>query len=107
MQIAVQLGLVRKVSPQCYTIQKTIRPEPAVLSRGQRKFISEVYASFGVESFSAEMVVATLDYSDSSVVAYLHRFTLLRIIDCRKEVVNQYQFIVTPEEHPEYFDPAA
>ena len=107
MQIAAQMGLVRKVTSQCYSIPKIIRPEPAVLSRGQRKFISEVYASFGVKTFSLEMVVATLDYADSSANAYLHRFTLLKILDCKKEVVNQYQLIVTPKEHPEYFDPAA
>ena len=84
-----------------------IQPEPALLSKGQKKFISDVYASFGAESFSVGMVVATLDYSDSAVSAYLHRFTLMKILVCRKEGVNQYRFIVTPEEHPEYFDPAA
>ena len=107
MQLAAQMGLVRKVTSQCYSIPTDIQPEPALLSKGQKKFISDVYASFGAESFSVGMVVATLDYSDSAVSAYLHRFTLMKILVCRKEGVNQYRFIVTPEEHPEYFDPAA
>ena len=54
-----------------------------------------------------EMVVATLDYSSSTASAYLHQFTLLRILDCRKEDVNMYQFLVNPKEHPEVFEDVA
>ena len=53
-----------------------------------------MYETFGDETFSLEMVVATLDYSSSTASAYLHQFTLLRILDCRKEDVNLYQFLV-------------
>ena len=39
--------------------------------------------------------------------AYLHQFTLLKLLDCRKEDVFHYQFLVNPEQHPQYFDKAA
>jgi hypothetical protein len=52
-------------------------------------------------------VVATLDYSSSTASAYLHQFTLLKILDCRKEDVNMYQFLVNPTEHPEIFEETA
>ena len=66
-----------------------------------------MYDSFGEDAFSLEMVVATLDYSSSTASAYLHQFTLLRILDCRKEDVNMYQFLVNPKEHPEVFEDVA
>ena len=78
-----------------------------MLSKGQKRFITEMYETFGDDVFSTEMVIATLDYSGAHVSAYLHQFTLLRILDCRKEDVYRYQFLINPEEHPEYFEPAA
>lgn len=72
-----------------------------------KRFITEMYETFGDDVFSTEMVIATLDYSGAHVSAYLHQFTLLRILDCRKEDVYRYQFLINPEEHPEYFEPAA
>ena len=107
MQFATQLGLVEKISPQRYAILRELRDGPPPLSKGQRKFITEMYENFGGETFSVEMVVATLDYSDAHISAYLHQFTLLRILDCEKDGVNRYQFLITPEEYPECFDLAA
>ena len=66
-----------------------------------------MYESFGEDAFSLEMVVAVLDYSSSTASAYMHQFTLLKILDCRKEDVNMYQFRVNPKEHPEVFEDVA
>ena len=82
-------------------------PEAEMLDTGQKKRARLMYETFGEETFSLEMVVATLDYSSSTASAYLHQFTLLRILDCRKEDVNLYQFLVNPREHPEIFEEAA
>lgn len=106
MQFATQLGLVEKASPQRYAILQHLKTG-ALLSKGQKRFITEMYESFGDDVFSTEMVIATLDYSGAHVSAYLHQFTLLKILDCRKEDVYRYQFLINPEEHPEYFEPAA
>lgn len=107
MQLAAQLGLVEKISSQRYAILRELKSGPPSLSKGQRKFITEMYESFGDAVFSTEMVIATLDYSGAHISAYLHQFTLLRILDCRKEDVYRYQFLINPEEHPECFDLAA
>ena len=68
------------------------------------EFARTMYENFGDDVFSSEMVVATLDYSGTHIKAWLHQFTLLRILDCRKEDVFRYQFLINPEENPEYFD---
>ena len=107
MQLAAQLGLVEKVSDRCYAILKHLKKGIPSLSGVQKRFITKMYESFGDEVFSSEMVVATLDYSGAKVSAYLHQFTLLKILDCRKEDGNQYQFLVNPAENPECFVEAA
>ena len=66
-----------------------------------------MYELFGDDVFSTSMAFATLDYTETHISAYLHQFTLLRILDCRKGDVFQYQFLVNPEENPEYFDVAS
>ncbi len=104
MQLASQMGLVEKISTQRYAILRTLKSGPLSLSKGQRRFITEMYESFGDDIFSTEMVIATLDYSGAHISAYLHQFTLLRILDCKKEDVYRYQFLINPEEHPECFD---
>ncbi len=104
MLLAAQLGLVKKISPRRYAILHTLKTGPLELSKGQRRFITEMYENFGDDVFSSEMVVATLDYSGTHIKAWLHQFTLLRILDCRKEDVFRYQFLINPEENPEYFD---
>ena len=41
---------------------------------------------------------------------FTHPFRMsgsLRILDCHKEDVNIYQFLVNPREHPEVFEDAA
>ena len=107
MKLAEQMGFVRKVSKDRCLILEDAQPCFEMLDTGQKKRARLMYETFGEETFSLEMVVATLDYSSSTASAYLHQFTLLRILDCRKEDVNLYQFLVNPREHPEIFEEAA
>lgn len=107
MQLALQMGLVIKVDTRHYMIAKTPSPELPVLSKSQRRIAKEMYDNFGDGTFSQEMVIATLDYAGSHVSAILHQFTLIRILDCRKEDVYRYQFLVNPEDHPECFEDVA
>ena len=106
MRFAEQLGLVKRKTASCYTILRKLNPGPLLLNKGQRKFIRKIYDSFGNDVFSTEMVFATLDYSDSNISAYLHQFTLFKLIDCRKEDVFRYQCLINPTANPEYFDMA-
>lgn len=107
MKLAEQMGFVRKISKDRCLILEDAQPCFEMLDTGQKKRARLMYETFGEETFSLEMVVATLDYSSSTASAYLHQFTLLRILDCRKEDVNLYQFLVNPREHPEIFEEAA
>ena len=108
MKLAEQLGLVEKITAERYRILTELKPGRNRMTRHQKKFITELYESFGTESFSREMLTATLDYSGTNVSAYLHKFTLLRILDCQKDgLLYLYQLRVNPEDHPECFDIAA
>ena len=107
MMLASQLGLVEQKKPDQFTILKHLKTDLPTLSKKQKEVATEMYECFGDSIFSTEMVVATLEYSDSHASAYLHKFTLLRILDCKKEDGNKYQFLVNPEEHPQLFTNAA
>lgn len=108
MKLAAQLGLVEKITAERYRILTELKPGRSRMTHHQKKFITELYESFGTESFSREMLTATLDYSGTNVSAYLHKFTLLRILDCQKDgLLYLYQLRVNPEDHPECFDIAA
>ena len=107
MKLAEQMGLVRRVTKEICFIQRDAKPCFEMLDLGQKKRAKMMYDTFGEEFFSHEMVVATLDYSSSTASAYLHQFTLLHILNCKKGDVNLYQFLVNPTEHPEVFGTAA
>lgn len=107
MQFAMQLGLVEKITPQRYRLLREFKNETPVLSKAQKRIITDLYDSFGEETFSIEMVVATLDYSGAHASAVLHQFTLLRLIDCQTGEFNQYQFLINPQDNPECFAQAA
>ena len=107
MEFAAQLGLVEKENYRTYRILDTPSTSPPLLNYRQRRIFTQIYELFGNRVFSVDMVIARLDYSGSNLSAYLHQFTMLRLIDCQRDDVNWYQFLVTPEKHPEYFDLAS
>ena len=107
MKLAEQMGFVKRITKERCVILCNAQPCFEMLDNGQKKRAKLMYDTFGEDTFSLEMVVATLDYSSSTASAYLHQFTLLRILDCRKEDVNLYQFLVNPKEHPEVFEEIA
>lgn len=107
MKLAEQMGFVKRISRDRCLILYDAQPCFEMLDNGQKRRARLMYETFGEDTFSLEMVVATLDYSSSTASACLHQFTLLRILDCRKEDVNLYQFLVNPKEHPEIFEDVA
>lgn len=107
MKLAEQMGFVKRITKDRYVILRDAKPCFEMLEPSQKKRAKMMYDAFGNGSFSLGMVVATLDYSSSRASAFLHQFTLLKILDCRKEDVNMYQFLVNPKEHPEIFEATA
>ena len=103
MCLAEQIGLVEKSDEDTYRILPEIKPLPDSLFPRQKRALTAMYESFGDEAFTGEMFMATLDYSHSHACAVLHELTLIRVIDCWKEDVNQYRLTVNPEQNPEYF----
>ena len=107
MKLAEQMGLVMKVVDDYYFLYKEPVPRFDMMDGGEKKKASEMYEMFGDGSFSIEMVTATLAYDPTATVAYLRRFKLMNILDCREEDDGLYRFLVNPRENPECFIDAA
>ncbi len=107
MKLCQQLGLVTRITAGRYSINEKLEQGYGLLDQTQRTIASVLYETFGQESFTSEMIISTLEYTPSHTRAALHAFTLLGILDCTKGDIFSYQFLVTPEEHPECFAPAA
>lgn len=103
MPLAEQIGLVEKTDDDTYRILPEIKALPDTLFPRQKRALTAMYESFGDGAFTGDMFMATLDYSHSHACAVLHELTLIRVIDCWKEDVNQYRLTVNPEQNPEYF----
>lgn len=109
MRFAAQLGLVEKSGSDKYKILTELKSSYETLNDSQKKTLSALYDFFGEDMFSAEMVVAKLDYSSSHISGILHQFTWLRLLDCtvNDDHTNVYQFCVNPTDNPECFEAAA
>ena len=109
MSFAAQLGLVTKLGTSKYRINTEIDVSYEKLRSTQKNTLSALYDLFGDGMFSAEMVVANLDYSTSYVSGILHQFTMLKLLDCtpNEDKTYSYQLNVNPTDNPECFEEAA
>ena len=72
MKLAEQMGFVRRITKERYVIMRDARPCFDRLDSSQKKRARLMYDSFGEQTFSLDMVVATLDYSSSTASASRH-----------------------------------
>ena len=79
------------------------------LKPGLKKTVTEIYAAFGDQSFTSDMFIATLNYSQSHTYASLRDLRLLQIVAQRTIARGccQYQLLVNPKDNPECFDVVA
>jgi len=105
MAFAKQLGLVELLPDGNYEINKALKNSFNKIEKGTKNILSEMYSIFGDGLFSAEMVIAELNYSHSHTNATLHKLTWLKVLNCTidEEKRYSYQFLITPEDHPECF----
>lgn len=109
MQFASMLGIVTVKSNNACEIMTELASSKQRLQAEHKNTLSLLYKLFGDEVFSAEMVVAQLDYSSGRVSGILHQFTWMKLLHCTSNVdhINFYQFCVNPTDNPEYFEAAA
>ena len=109
MAFAKQLGLVELLPDGNYEINKALKNSFNKIEKGTKNILSEMYSIFGDGLFSAEMVIAELNYSHSHTNATLHKLTWLKVLNCTidEEKRYSYQFLITPEDHPECFNAVA
>ena len=109
MTFAKQLGLVECIDERTYRINTTLTPSLNSIEETTKNDLAAMYKIFGDGIFSSDMVVAELEYSSSHVTATLHKLTWLKILHCEigSDRKYNYQFLITPEDHPECFGTAA
>lgn len=102
MSFAAQLGLVRKDSNSKYIIMHEMEPTRKRLAPSQKSTLSTLYDLFGDGLFSAEMVIANLNYCSAHVSGILHKFTWLKLLDCTTNEDNSYSYHlnVNPTDNP-------
>ena len=105
MQFASELGLVTRINSGKYRIMQELGPTGTRLRSAQKATLSLLYDLFGDGAFSAEMAIASLDYSSAHVSGILHQFTWLKLLDCTMDEGNsyRYQLNVNPTDNPECF----
>ena len=108
MSFAKMLGLVEPLGDGNYKINNEINTSFDNIGISIRNSLTEMYSIFGESIFSPEMVIAELNYSHSHTNATLHKLTWLKVLNCTigEDKRYTYQFMITPEDHPEYFDAA-
>ena len=108
MKFAVQLGLLKAINQKEYAILPKINTEVPLL-KSHREALTAIYHLFGEDSFSAEMVIANLNYSASVISGMLHQFKWLKLVDYTTNEHNtySYQLNVNPIDNPECFGEAA
>ena len=81
----------------------------ADLKDDQKDTLQLLYDFFGEDSFSTEMVVSRLDYSEGQASDILQQFTLLRLLDSTSgaDHTDYYKLCVNPTNNPECFKKAA
>ena len=86
--------------------EKTIYAD---LQDDQKDTLQLLYDLFGEDSFSTEMVVSRLDYSEGQASGILQQFTLLRLLDSTSgtDDTDYYKICVNPTDNPECFKKAA
>lgn len=109
MQFASMLGIVSVISSDAYEIMTELASSKQRLQAEHKNTLSLLYELFGDDMFSAEMVVAQLDYSSGRVSGILHQFTWMKLLHCTSNAdhINFYQFCVNPTDNPEYFETVA
>ena len=103
MELPVRAGIVEKVNKDTYKINKAINSgfyEPSIT---EKNFLTDIYLSFQHEWFTCTSFTELTNRSKSRAADILHRLSLQRILECKKEKMYQYRLLVSPETHPILF----
>lgn len=103
MILPERMGIVTKLAPGVYRINRESAVRRLSLSANQRKALTQLYRNFSENSFTSEQATAVVDQSKATVCTYLHHFTLLRILECKEDAVYSYRIVMLPAEHPELY----
>lgn len=103
MLLPLRMGLLTKLDPCVYRINRAIPAGPPVLTNGQKDVLTALYHTFRGDTFTMDDASTALDISRSSISQYLHQFVLLRILECTGKTFYTYRLLINPDEHPELF----
>lgn len=103
MLLPEQMGIVKKVAPGVYRINRDIIDALPAPSGSQKAALSALYQSFGLEPFTREGAMAAMKLGKSSTCSLLHQLSMLQLIDCQENDVFVYRLRVNPNDHPTLF----
>lgn len=103
MLLPEQMGIVKKISPGVYRVNRSITADLPTLSGAQKTALSTLYQCFGTEYFTREDAMAAMVLGKSTVCTLLHQLSFLRVIDCQENDVFEYRLLVSPNDHPALF----
>ena len=103
MLLPEQMGIVKKVAPGVYRINRDIIESLPTPSGSQKAALSALYQSFGSEPFTREGAMAAMKLGKSSTCSLLHQLSMLQLIDCQENDVFVYRLRVNPNDHPTLF----
>jgi len=107
MRLALQMGIVEKITPQAFRIAKDRIPGYPQLRKSQKEIITAMFKKYRHNEFSLDMFVEAFNCSNAHASATLHELNLLHIVACRQGNVKLYHILVNPRENPEFFKDAA
>ena len=105
MQLAEWMGIVERLSPYVYRINRRRDQRQPELTGKQKKLMTLSYLQFEGNWFSTQDALSTSACSKSSVSSLLHRLVHLRAVErTERSIYKYYRILVDPMDHPCFFD---
>ena len=103
MILTEQIGITERICFGVYRINRQRNLKNIVLNPSLKRTLTMLYNEFGSKEFTGDMALAILHFSNSYISSMLHRFTLMRITDCKEGITNTYRLLVNPTDNPTLF----
>ena len=103
MSLAEQMGLVTKIKPYVYRINRQRSYLLPSLSRTQTAVLSQTFECFDNSWFSLQDAYDTLALKRTKICATIHQLVQLNIAECQEGKRNTYRLLVNPTDYPALF----
>ena len=103
MRLPENMRLVEKIKKGLYRINRSIPYGEPKLNGTQKVLLSTLYHHFCQKEFTRDDVAKKLNQSKSYLSSQLRLFTVLRLLQCREDLIYEYRLLVNPVDNPALF----